>query len=327
MTVVVTGASGHVGANLIRTLLAQGRTVRGLVHQDTRAIAGLNIHTIKGDVCDPDSLNRAFTGASTVFHLAASISLMTGRRQATERINIQGTRNVVAACLRSNVKKLVHFSSIHVISYAASPGIVDESCPLVGDENGSPYNRSKAVAEGEVLKGIEQGLNAVIVRPTAIIGPYDYYPSHFGEVLLSLSRGRLPALVRGGFDWVDVRDVVTGAIRAEECAPSGAKYLLSGHWATFCEVADIVAGITGRRLPRLVCPLWLAGLGAPVATAFEQVRGKRPLFTSFAIRTLKESHRVDHDKATRELGYEPRPLRETIEDTLRWFKESGHSAK
>jgi dihydroflavonol-4-reductase len=151
----------------------------------------------------------------------------------------------------------------------------------------------------------------------------DYQPSFFGEVLLSLARGRLPALVAGGFDWVDVRDVVSGAIRAAEVAAPGAEYLLSGHWATLREVAGIVDRISGSGVPGFNCPMWLAGLGAPLATAAARFRKRRPLFTSFSIRTLREADQVSHDKATRDLGYQPRPLPDSIEDTLKWFHEAG----
>jgi dihydroflavonol-4-reductase len=167
------------------------------------------------------------------------------------------------------------------------------------------------------------GLDAVIISPTAIIGPHDYQPSYFGEALLTMVHRRLPALVTGGFDWVDVRDVVEGAIQAEERAPTGAKYILSGHWVSMCDLATMVAEIAGVPVPRLVCPLWLARIGAPVATAVGRLSGKRPLYTSVSMRALRSNRHISHDRATQELGYQPRPFRETLVDTLRWFEENG----
>jgi dihydroflavonol-4-reductase len=321
MTTLVTGASGHVGANLVRTLLAQGRPVRALIHLDRRAVEGLDIMTVQGDICEPRSLDRAFEGVETVFHLAANLSLTSTRD--LETVNVSGTKNVVDACLRHRVKQMVHFSSIDAIAYNPEITMVDESSPLLQSSSYSTYGQSKAAAEREVRRGLERGLNIITIRPTAILGPFDYQPSFFGQVLLLLARGRMPGLITGGFDWVDVRDVIQGALQAEKTAPTGAEYLLSGHWASLCDVAAIVNDVAGRGVPKFVCPLWLAGIGAPFATAYARMRNKRPLFTQFSIKTVRNSKRVSHEKATRELGYQPRPLESSIEDTLNWFCEAG----
>ena len=187
-----------------------------------------------------------------------------------------------------------------------------------------PMTVLKQPGEKEVRKGIERGLDAIIINPTAIIGPYDYGPSYLGEALLNIAQGKMPALVAGGFDWVDVRDVVEGAVRAEEQAPTGAKYLLSGHWASVSDLAAIVEEITGAPAPRLVFPLWLARIGAPFTAAFAQLTGKRPLYTSASIRALCSNRNISHERAARDLGYHPRPLRETVVDTFRWFEENGY---
>jgi dihydroflavonol-4-reductase len=218
--IVVTGAAGHAGANLVRALVAKGRPVRALVHLDRQALEGLDIEVVKGDICDLDSLLGAFEGAEVVYHLAARIAISNEPWSLLEAVNVSGTRNVVEACLSCGVRRLVHFSSIHTMIDRAGDIPVDESNPLVESRHYPPYDRSKAAAEREVRRGIERGLDAIIISPTAIIGPHDYKPSHFGEALLRLANGRLPALVAGGFDWVDVRDVVQGAKRRRPPAPS-----------------------------------------------------------------------------------------------------------
>jgi dihydroflavonol-4-reductase len=324
MTTLVTGANGHVGANLIRALLARGRTVRALVHTNRQAIENLNVEIVRGNICDLSSLCEAFNGAKVVYHLAAHISLSMDEWPLCESINVIGTRNVVEACLNCGVRRLVHFSSIHAFEQEPLDVKLDESRCFVKSQNSPPYDRSKAAGEKEVRKGIEKGLDAIIVNPTAIIGPNDYEPSYLGEALLNIARGKLPALVNGGFDWVDVRDVVEGAIRAEEQAPIGAKYLLSGHWASVHKLASLVEEITGVPAPRLVLPMWLAHIGAPFIVAFSQLSRKRPLYTNASIRALCSNRSVSHEKAARELGYHPRPLRETLVDTLRWFEENGY---
>jgi dihydroflavonol-4-reductase len=323
MTVVITGATGHIGANLVRALIDKGRPTRCLVHENRRAIAGLDTEIIQGDVCDLESLCRAFHGAEVVYHLAANISLSMHDWSRLESVNVIGTRNVVEACLRCGVRRLVHFSSIHALAQEPLSVPVDESRPLAESRRCPPYDRSKAYAQKEVAFGLERGLDAVVIIPTAIIGPHDYQLSHFGEALLALAQRKLPALVTGGFDWVDVRDVVEGAMRAEAQAPAGARYLLSGHWVSMCDIAAMVAEITGVSAPRFICPLWLAHLGVPVLTALDYLNGKRPLYTSVSLRALRSNRNISHQRATRELGYQPRPFRQTLIDTLRWFEENG----
>jgi len=284
------------------------------------------IEVIEGDICDLESLVNAFKGAGTVYHLAAQISISKDKWPLLESVNVIGTRNVVEACLRCGVRRLVHFSSIHAIAQALTDTPLDESCSLVESVYYPIYDRSKAAAEREVYKGIEKGLDAIIISPTAIIGPYDYGPSHFGEVLLRLKNGRLPALVNGGFNWVDVRDVVKGAMRAEERAPTGAKYILSGHWVSLCDMAMLVEQITGVPSPGFVCPMWLARIGVPFVTVFDRMAGRRLLYTSVSLKALRGHRNISHQKATRELDYHPRPLKETLVDTLRWFEETGQLA-
>ncbi len=270
-----------------------------------------------------DSLCRAFEGVDTVYHLAASISLSMTDWPEQEKINVRGTANVVEACLRNGVRRLVHFSSIHALVQEPLHIPVDESRPLVNSKRYPPYDRSKAAAEIEVRRGIEKGLNAVIVSPTAVFGPYDYQPSYFGEALITIAERKLPALVTGGFNWVDVRDVVTGAMAAAEQAPAGARYLLSGHWVSMCEIAAIIEEITGVSTGKPICPLWLAHIGAPFIGAISRLNGRRPLYTSVSLRALKSNRNISHELATRELGYQPRPFRETLVDTLQWFRENG----
>ncbi len=323
MTVVVTGASGHLGSNLIRALLARCRRVRALVHHDRRSLQGLDVEAVEGDVLDPASLRRAFAGADVVYHAAGHISIVPWDRERLAATNILGVRHVVEACLASGVRRLVHFSSIHAYSSEPRDETIDESRAPADPRRSPPYDRSKAAGEREVRRGIELGLDAVILNPTAILGPYDYRPSHFGQALLGMARGRLPALVPGGFDWVDARDVAAAAIAAAELAVPGARYLLGGHWLSVPDLAALVAEITGTPAPRFTCPLALARLGAPLATAGARLLGRRPLYTGLSLRALQGHRYVSYERATRDLGYNPRPFRDTLVDTLDWFRCMG----
>ena len=322
--IAITGVCGLTGANLARLLLAQGRQVRGLIHREKRAAEGLDIQLAQADIRDPSSLRRALAGAEVVYHLAARISLETKDLAETEATNVQGTRNVVEACLHCGVRRLVHFSSIHALEQAPLDLPLDESRPRVSPQNRSPYDRSKALGEMEALQGMRDGLEVVILNPTAMIGPYDYYPSYMGKALLSLAQGRIPALVRGGFDWVDVRDVVQAAVQAEQRAESGTSYLLSGHWRSVRQIADLTAELTGRGAPLFTVPTRLAYLAAPLMGALARFNNAQPIYTSLTLDALKSNRQISHARASRDLGYQPRPLQDTVQDTLDWFAQNGY---
>jgi len=320
---VVTGASGHVGANLVRQLLQRGDRVRALLHRDAAALSGLEVDLLRGDVCDPSSLRAAFEGADVVYHLAAQILISSEGASRLQSVNVAGTQNVVRACLDSHVHRLVHFSSIHALAEAQTGCATDESLPLVETSSCLSYDASKAEGERFVLDALRSGLDAVVVAPTAVVGPYDYRPSYFGTVLLRLATGRLPVLVRGGFNWVDARDVADGAMIAADRAPSGGKYLLSGHWLTLVEVANLVSTCTGLPRRHLAVPLNVARACAPAAEVLARLAKREPLFTRYAVSALSQHRFVSREKATRELGYVPRPFEQTLTDTLDWFAQRG----
>jgi dihydroflavonol-4-reductase len=323
MVVAVTGACGHVGANLVRALLERGRRVRAIVHSDRRAMDGLAAEQVSADILEPDSVRRALEGAEIVYHLAAFISLFNRDRRRMYDINVGGTRNVVRACAENGVRRLIHFSSIHAFSSRPKRELITENRTLCGPRAPMAYDWTKAEAERVVQSAVSLGLDAVIVNPTAILGPYDFKLSSIGNFLLALRNGTIRALVRGGFNWVDVRDVVEGALAAEKHGKSGDRYLLSGTWCTVKELAKLAEQITGRKSPAFVAPMWLARAGVPFAAAFARLRGGSPLFTRGSLHALRNHRHISHEKAAAELGYAPRPLRETVRDTFSWFGEKG----
>jgi len=277
---------------------------------------------------DAAALLKACAGAGTVFHLAGKVSAGWEADEEVHAINVTGTRNVVEACLASGVNRLVHFSSIQALLGQALFGgaAVDETCELVAadDRTRGAYDRAKAEAERLVLGAVERGLDAVIVSPTAVLGPYDFQPSPMGEVLVALGRGELPALVAGGHcDYVDVRDVATGALAAEQRGRRGERYILSGTRLSLVALARQWASVTGRAAPRFAVPMGLARVAAPFAPAWARWRGRRPLFTSESLRVLRTQPPASHRKAGAELGYRPRSIDETLRDTCAWMKSQG----
>ena len=326
----ITGASGQIGGVLARALAERygpGR-IRAIYRERRGTAADLDIAWVHGDILDKDSLIAAFEGAETVFHLAARVSIDAVRAEEFHRTNVVGTRNVVEAALACGVRRLVHVSSIHAYDHHPLDDVLDESRgPAEGPHHG-PYDRSKAAGEVEVRRGIERGLDAVILNPTSVIGPYDGEPSPMGQVFLDLYRRRIPALIAGGYDWVDVRDVVSATMAAERKARCGENYLLSGRWHTVRKLAELSQQTTGVAAPRLEVPVFLARLWAPCQVFLDRSRGRRPLYTPAAVRVMAYGNRrISSAKAQAELGFQPRPLADSVEDTYRWFDEHGMLAK
>jgi dihydroflavonol-4-reductase len=321
MITVVTGATGHIGANLVRALIASGRRVRCVVREERAALADVDVECVEADVRDAASLRGAFRGAATVFHLAAVISIDGDRHGLVAATNVDGARNAAEAALACGVRRLVHCSSIHGFEQNGPAATVVESTPRAFSARHA-YDRSKAAGERAVREVAARGLDAVIVHPTAVIGPFDFEPSRMGRVLLDLYRRRLPSLVPGGFDWVDVRDVVAGLLGAETHGRPHESYLLSGRYASLAELARLAADVTGVPAPRWCTPVWLARAAAPFSTTLGRVRGREPLFTGESLDALAMGTQVDCAKARRELGYSLRDLRTTLRDTYAWFAET-----
>jgi dihydroflavonol-4-reductase len=321
--VLVTGAAGHLGNNVVRELLARGRTVRILEHVESASLDGLDVEKRRGDILDRQSLDGACDDVDVVYHFAALVSIVPAHDPRVIRTNTLGTKNVVDACLAHGVRRLVHASSVHALAPGGSNGVTDEaSAPNLG-RGATSYDRSKAEGEAEVRAGIARGLDAVIVNPTAVIGPHDYFPHLAGRALIDMYLGKLPMSVAGGFNWVDARDVAMGALAAEARGRAGERYLLSGHWASIPGIAAMMEEATGRQGPRLVAPLWLARLGVPYIAALAALTRSQPLYTAPALRALSEHRECSNAKARRELGFAPRPLKRTIADTFRFYAEAG----
>jgi len=323
MVTAVTGAAGHLGANLVRELLAQGRTVRVLARSDTRALAGLSVQVVHGDLFDERALRELMDGADSVFHLAARISIAGPEGGLVEKTNVDGVRAVLAACQTARVRRLVHCSSIHAFDTHPTDQTVDESRPLALGPGQLPYDRSKAEGQQAVIDAARDGLDAVVINPTAVVGPYDYKLSRMGSVFRDICTHRLPMLIDGGFNWVDARDVARGAVLAEQKGRRGESYLLAGHWVHIREVSKIIARVSGRRTPTVAAPLWVAWAASWFSLGWGRLRGVTPKFTPAAIHALSTHRLISHEKASRELGYEPRPFEDTVRDTLAWFRSEG----
>ncbi len=320
--ILVTGATGHVGNVLVRELLARGERVRALVlpGEPRDSLDGLDVELVEGDVLDPPSLERAMQGVQVVYHLAGVISIFSAPDPLMERVNIEGVRNVARAALRAGVRRMVHASSIHAFERLPDGVVVDESVPLVLERAAGHYDRTKAEGTRALLQVVGEGLDAVIVCPTGVIGPYDYLGSEMGNAIEGFMRRRLELLVNGAYDFVDVRDVANGLILACERGRTGELYILSGARVRLPALRDLVQHIAGVRAPRLVLPINLAMIFARAAEWFYRTAHRVPKFTYYSLRTVRDNSLFSCAKAERELGYRPRSLYETLVDTIRWLQ-------
>lgn len=325
--VALTGASGHIGANLARALIDKGYKVVALVRQSSPGLDGLDVTKVQGDLLDQQSLCRAFQGVEQVYHLAAHISILPDEGEKLQSINVEGTRNVLHACRREGVSTLVYFSTIHALEQNPMNRAVNEKNPLISEpqSHGSAYDLSKAQAEVLVRENGCASLATRIIYPTGVIGPNDFHQSLIGQALCKMARGRLPALVSGGFDWVDARDVASGSIAAAEKGVDGDRFILSGHYRSMSEVANEIARLTGIAAPGFTSPAWLARLAAPVLERWARWRGQQPLYTRASLSALASNPSISHARATVKLAYQPRPFQQSIKDSLDFYTKLNSS--
>jgi len=324
MRIAVTGANGHVGVNLCKSLLELNHEVRALSHKNTQGLKGLPLELVKGDILDYQSLKILLKDVDVVYHLAARISISGDSDGMVFKINADGTQNIVNAASECSVKRLIHFSSIHAFQQKPHDILLDETRPLV-ESNGFAYDLSKATGERYVIQGVKNGLDTIILSPAAIIGPSDPQPSLIGNAVLQLYHNKIPALVPGGYNWVDVRDVVSGAISAIHRGRPGEKYLLSGHWHSLEEFSELIHRYSGKKTVKTILPFWIAKLGLPFITSYSLLTKSEPLYTRESLSILSEGNRmISNTKAKNELGFIPRPFVETIRDLLEYFKMNGY---
>ena len=325
---LVTGATGHIGNVLVRELLAGGQRVRALVRPGKMppALAGLDVEIIPGDVLDKNSLERAMQGVNLVYHLAARISLADGPDPETERVNLAGTHNVIAAMHQSGAARLVYASSVYALRAPANGTPIDESQPFDALRCRGAYDCSKARASLAVQSAVADGLDAVILCPTAVTGPYDFHNSEAGRAIRLYMQPGLKFTVKGAYDFVDVRDAALGFILAAGRGRRGETYILGGERLTIREMAQLVWQATPGWHANLQVPLWLAYWVAGLMPFYAKLTGTQPIFTRYSLAAVGSNSHISHARASRELGFQPRPARQAVLDAVRWFQQEPDAA-
>lgn len=324
--VAVTGATGFVGNNVVRMLLDRGMRVRALVRPRPvgvdRALAGLPIDVLPGSLHDEAFLRHACQGASLVVHAAAMVHI--GRRHRDEmwKVNVDGTRHVARAAHNTQAK-LVHVSSVDAIGLRTDGQPADEDTPP-GGLHECPYVTTKREAEAVVLAAVDDGLDAVIVNPVYMLGPWDWKPSS-GRMLLEVAAGRGTFAPPGSNDFVDVRDVANGILLAATQGKTGRRYILGGHRRSYLEAWKAFAEVAGRMPPLALAPpaaVRVAGWVGDLAGLFMK---REPDLNSAAAASSLLPHNFSSARACRELGYRYRSFETTVHDAFAWFVEHGYA--
>jgi dihydroflavonol-4-reductase len=326
--VLVTGATGFVGSAVARMLLKRGHAVRALARPrgDRRNIAGLDIEIAEGDLADRATLERAARGCQALFHVAADYRLWARNPREIVEHNVQGTRNVLLAAAEAGVGRIVYTSSVAVLGKAKPGESADEDTPVTVKDMIGAYKTSKFLAEDEVRGLIAQlKLDCVIVNPSTPIGPRDIKPTPTGRMVVEAARGRMPAFVDTGLNVVHVEDVAEGHWLAFEKGKAGRRYVLGGENMTLREILTAIAGIVGRRPPRVSLP---HDLILPFAYLAEftarYVTHKEPFATVDGVNQARRKMFFKSDRAKAELNYKPRPAIEALKDAIAWFKANGY---
>lgn len=324
MKVLVTGASGFVGSHVAQKLVEAGHEVRVLRRaiSPTRLLEGLPLETEIGDVTDPASLDQAVRGCEAVFHVAGLVAFWRGNNEALYKVNVEGTRNIVSACLQNRVRRLIHTSSVAAIGFPPNGQPGDETLPYNWGFLRIPYCDTKKMAEEEVRKGIAQGLDAVILNPAVVFGAGDLH-FHGSAMVLQMAKGRIRRWMDGGCSTCDVEDVAAAHLAALEKGRSGERYILAGENLCWKNLFARIAAVVGSKPPQKKIPLPLLRLYAASLDLKSRFTGRRPAVSPEAIRISAVPAYYSSQKAVRELGYRMRPLDESLRMTYDWYRQNG----
>ena len=322
----VTGATGHLGMNLIHLLVSQGHLVRALVlpHDRVRQYLPTVVDVVEGSVTSRGDVDRFLMTSEeihrVVIHCAGIVSIRWAYDARVEAVNVGGTRQLVEACRGIKNLRFIYVSSVHAIPERPYPQVIHEIPQFDPEKIIGSYGKTKAMATQLVLDAVHHdGLNASIVFPSGMIGPFDYAKGHTTQTLIDACRKRLPMSIQGGYDFVDARDVAQGILSCVHRGQRGEGYLLTNTHIQVSDLLQLVHQQTGVRVPRVRLPVFFAYLALPMLGLYYKVMKRVPTFTRYSLYTMRSNSLFDHSLATQQLDYHPRPLHNTIRDTLHWL--------
>lgn len=327
---VVTGATGHIGFALCAELKKRGEYVRALYRNGSPAVPELNKlvdEVIYCDVTKYEELLTAFKNAASVFHLAGVISISSKYTENLKNVNVEGTKNVCKACVECDVKKLVYASSVHALAFKNNKEILTEPKRFSPEKVYGGYAKSKAEASNIVLDFVKDGLDAVLVLPSGVVGDHEYRRSNFGQMIADVADRKLPALVTGKYDFVDVKDVAKAMADLKDTGVKGESYIISGEIMTVKQLVTAAANAAGIKPPKICVPNRLVRIVAKLMEKKAEKRGDVPMFTPYSMKILKENCNFSHAKLTALTGYTPRKVEEAIYEQTQFYINIIRNAK
>lgn len=328
MKVFVTGATGFIGSAVARALLAAGTEVRTLVRRETdlRALDGLAVETVHGDLRDAASLRSALVGCRHLYHVAAHYALWASDPSVFYTVNVDGTKALMEAARDVGIERIVYTSTIGAIGLPEGGGLGTEETPITLEQMAGDYKRSKFLAEQEVMTMAKAGLPVVIVNPSAPVGVGDVKPTPTGQVIVDFMKGRMTAYIETGMNLIDVEDVALGHLQAMERGRVGERYILGCRNLMLQDVFEILSGLTGVKAPKVKLPLAfvlpLAHINTWIADYLTHQTPRIPLE---GVRMAKYLMHYDCSKAIRELGLRQTPVEVALEKAVRWFRDHGYA--
>jgi len=321
MKVAVTGASGHIGYSIVQELLSRGITPKILIHRNNPFSNNQKVEYVKGSMLSKDDILNLVDGCDYIIHCAAMVSIGGDKEGDVYGANTQGVRNVLEAAKEKNIKRVVHMSSVHVFNIGKGDKILTEETDFIPDDTALIYEKSKRDAQIIAQEFAKEGLDVVILNPTSVFGAPDYANSRQNHAVWDLYHGKYPFLFKGGYDWVDVKDVAQASANALTMGRSGESYLLSGYYLTIKDLSQTVAKVTGKKITCIELPVPLVRLGVPFVQLYSKIVGTEPLLSHDAIDILLNSPKqIRKTKAANELNFTNRPIEETVAGIIEFFK-------
>jgi len=329
MKALVTGATGFVGANLVRELLKDGTTVRVLVRPDSprTTIEGLDVEVVPGDLQDRTLLRHALTGCQVLYHVAARYSLFEKDAVEMYQANVEGTRNILEAALDVGIERVVYTSTVGALGIPNDGVPGRENTPVTLRDMVGAYKRSKFLAEREAERMASLGLPIVIVNPSTPVGPWDVKPTPTGRMVVDYLKGQMPGYIHTGLNLVHVRDVARGHILAAQKGLVGEMYILGNANLTLREIFGMLERISGVPAPRWRIPYPVAFLAAGASELYAQVRRRHPQIPLTGVRMARKMMFFDASKAVRELHLPQTPVAEALREAAEWFWAHGYAPR
>lgn len=326
MKTFVTGATGFIGASIVRELLKDGREVRALVRPSSNLanLKGLDVEIWQGDLLDAAGLCRGFKGCDVLYHAAADYRLWTRTPSEMYRTNVEGTAAVLEAALESGLSRVVYTSSVGTLGNSGDGAPVTEDTNVSLDDMVGPYKKSKFLAEREAEKFVDRGLPLVIVNPSTPVGPLDIKPTPTGKIIVDFLKRRMPAYLDTGLNLIAVEECARGHILAEQRGRTGRKYILGNANLSLCEIFKMLEEITGIPAPKIRLPYAPVLMAAWLNEGLSRVTGCEPLIPLAGVRMAAHHMYFDSGRAVRELGLTQTPVSEALERAVEWFRVNGY---